>query len=201
MMTALVLSQLVIWLLLVGIIVALLAVARQVGVLHERIAPAGALTPRHGPAIGGKAPRTLSRSLDGRDIEIGGPLSAGSRRLIFFVSAQCPICNKLMPFVTSFARAEQVELVFAGDDRDDVQIRLVADAGLQDFAFLNDPALGRAFGVDKLPHAVLLGDDGTILSRGLVNSREHFESLIISAESGMQSVQQYIETRTQEHAH
>ena len=55
--------------------------------------------------------------------------------------------------------------------------------------------------MDKLPHAVLLGDDGTILSRGLVNSREHIESMFVSAETGLHSVQDYIETRKAQAAH
>ena len=46
--------------------------------------------------------------------------------------------------------------------------------------------------MDKLPHAVLLDATGTVLAKGLVNSREHFESLIISHEMGVHSVQDYI---------
>ena len=45
MITALIVSQILTWILLVAAIVAILALARQVGVLHERVAPAGALTP------------------------------------------------------------------------------------------------------------------------------------------------------------
>ena len=49
-----------------------------------------------------------------------------------------------------------------------------------------------AFHVDKLPHAVLMDAAGTVLSKGLVNSREHLESLIIAHEMGLRSVQDYI---------
>ncbi len=174
---------------------AFVAVARQVGVLHMRVAPAGALTPRHGPAVGSKAPRLLVPTLDGARMEIGGALRTGQRRLLFFVSSQCPICKKLIPYARSFAKAEGLELVFAGDDGDAVQRKLVETYGLGGYAFVNDAELGRAFAVDKLPHAVLLGDDGTILGRGLVNSREHLESLVIADETGMPSVQDYLQSR------
>ena len=52
--------------------------------------------------------------------------------------------------------------------------------------------MGQAFEVGKLPYAVLLDADGTILSKGLVNSREHLESLVVAHEMGIATVQDYI---------
>jgi len=46
--------------------------------------------------------------------------------------------------------------------------------------------------VGKLPFAVLLDDKGVVLSKGLVNSREHLESLVIAHEMGVHSVQDYV---------
>ncbi|MBK9003602.1 MAG: methylamine utilization protein MauD [Sphingomonadales bacterium] len=201
MITALIVSQILTWILLVAAIVAILALARQVGVLHERVAPAGALTPKQGPTVGGPAPKVRAYSLEGHHVDIGGALAPGKRRLILFVSSHCPVCKKLIPFAKSLARSEDVELIFAGDDREGAQRKLVETADLGGYHFLNDALLGRSFAVDKLPHAVLLGDDGTILSRGLVNSREHIESMFVSAETGLHSVQDYIETRKAQAAH
>jgi hypothetical protein len=42
-MTALLVSNATLWVVVIALSVALLAVVRQLGVLHERIAPAGAL--------------------------------------------------------------------------------------------------------------------------------------------------------------
>lgn len=195
MIVLLAITQGITLILLVALGAALLAVARQVGVLHERVAPAGALTPRQGPAVGTPAPRIQTTTLAGEAIEIGGALRPGARRMLFFVSAQCPVCKKLIPFARSFAKAEGIELVFAGDDDAGRQARLVAEHGLAGHAFVNDGSLGRAFAVDKLPHAVLLGDDGTLIARGLVNSREHLESMVVSHESGIASVQDYLKAR------
>ena len=47
----------------------------------------------------------------------------------------------------------------------------------------------------KLPHAVLIGEDGTVLSKGLVNSREHLESLVTAHEMGVVSVQDYLKSK------
>ncbi len=52
-----------------------------------------------------------------------------------------------------------------------------------------------AYRVDKLPYAVLLDDLGVIAAKGLVNSREHFESLIIAKETGFASIQSYLKAQ------
>jgi methylamine dehydrogenase accessory protein MauD len=194
MLTALIVSQILSWLVIVALGVALLALARQVGILHMRVAPAGALTTGRGPAVGEPAPRLDLATIDGEPLLIGGRLAAGRRRLLLFVSAQCPLCKTLIPFAKSFAKDERVDLVLVGDDETDIQRSLIARFGLEAFPFVNGPRTGLAFEVDKLPHAVLLDENGIILARGLVNSREHLESLVISHEMGLKTVQDYIAT-------
>ena len=44
----------------------------------------------------------------------------------------------------------------------------------------------------KLPYSVLLGSDGTVRAKGLVNSREHLESLMVAHETGFASIQDYL---------
>jgi methylamine dehydrogenase accessory protein MauD len=192
MLTALIISQVISWLLIIGLGVALLALARQVGVLHVRVAPAGALTTAGGPAVGDKSPHIDAIALDGRSLTIGGKLSGGTMRLLMFVSAQCPLCKGLIPVAKSFARDERVDLVFVGDDTVGAQHALIERFGLDAYPFVNGPETGTKFGVEKLPYAVLLDDNGTVLSKGLVNSREHLESLVIAHEMGVKSVQDYI---------
>ena len=93
----------------------------------------------------------------------------------------------------SFARDERVQLIFVGDDTADAQRAMIERHGLGGYQFINGPDVGQAFEVGKLPFAVLLDADGVILSKGLVNSREHLESLIIAHEMGVHSVQDYID--------
>jgi hypothetical protein len=47
--------------------------------------------------------------------------------------------------------------------------------------------------VGKLPYAILIGDDGRVRAKGLVNSREQLESLFAAKEMGVASVQEYID--------
>ncbi len=192
MMTALIVGQALSWLVIIALVVALLALARQVGVLHMRVAPAGALQTSGGPAVGGKAPAVPAHTLDGKDVIVGGPARNAPLRLLMFVSATCPLCKGMIPAARSFAKDERVELTFVGDDDAQVQRGLIAAQGLESYRFINGPEVGQAFEVGKLPYAVLLDAEGTILSKGLVNSREHLESLVVAHEMGIATVQDYI---------
>ncbi|MGE8132288.1 methylamine utilization protein MauD [Novosphingobium subterraneum] len=191
-MTALIVGQILSWLVIIALVVALLALARQVGVLHMRVAPAGALQTSGGPAVGGKAPAVPAHTLDGKDVIVGGPAKNVPLRLLMFVSATCPLCKGLIPAARSFAKDERVELTFVGDDDAQVQRGLIASQGLESYRFINGSEVGQAFEVGKLPYAVLLDAEGTILSKGLVNSREHLESLVVAHEMGIATVQDYI---------
>ena len=62
--------------------------------------------------------------------------------------------------------------------------------------YVSSEILGKQYGVSKLPFAVLIDTRGVVASLGLVNSREHFESLFESMERGIPSLQAYIESAT-----
>ncbi|MFN3469537.1 MAG: methylamine utilization protein MauD [Novosphingobium sp.] len=192
MTTVLIAGLVLAWVAIIALVVALLALARQVGVLHMRVAPAGALQTTGGPAVGARAPAVPARDLDGNAVIVGGPAKGVPLRLLMFVSATCPLCKGLIPAARSFARAERVELTFVGDDSAEAQRAMIAAHGLEGYRFVNGPEAGQAFAVGKLPYAVLLDAEGVILSKGLVNSREHLESLVVAHELGIATVQDYI---------
>ncbi|MDF0543034.1 methylamine utilization protein MauD [Sphingobium sp. H39-3-25] len=194
MLTSLIVSQIISWIMILGLGVALLAVARQVGVLHIRVAPAGALTTAGGIGVGEGIAPIEAHTLDGKAVSIGGPAAGVPLRLLMFVSAQCPLCKMVIPMAKSFARDERVALTFVGDDDVGAQRAMIAQHGLDGYAFVNGPEVGQALAVSKLPFAVLLDAEGVILSKGLVNSREHLESLVVAHEMGIRSVQDYIST-------
>ena len=192
MVLSLLISTVLSWIVIALLAVALLALARQVGVLHMRVAPAGALTTAAGPAVGSSATAIPVTTIDGVTTTVGGHKHGTPLRLLMFVSAACPLCKGLIPMAKSFARDERVELTFIGDDDVAVQREMIAQQGLASYQFINGPDVGQAYEVAKLPFAVLMDEHGTILSKGLVNSREHLESLVIAHEMGIASVQDYI---------
>ncbi len=192
MVTVLIVSQILSWIVILGLGIALLALARQVGVLHVRVAPAGALLTGKGPVVGEAAPVLDVTTLEGAPLSIGKALTKGRKQLLLFVSPSCPLCKELIPIAKNFARTEKLDIVFVGDDEAKEQQAMIARLDMTGLPFVNGPLVGRTFHVDRLPHAVLIGDSGTVLSKGLVNSREHLESLVTAHELGVVSVQDYL---------
>ena len=130
--------------------------------------------------------------MDGAPLTIGKALAKGRMQLLLFVSPHCPLCKDLIPIAKNFARTEKLDIVFVGDDDAAEQHAMIARLDMAGLPFVNGPIVGRTFHVDRLPHAVLIGDTGTVLSKGLVNSREHLESLVTAHEMGVVSVQDYL---------
>jgi methylamine dehydrogenase accessory protein MauD len=189
-------SQILLWAAVIveGLLIA--ALARQVGILHERIAPAGALTLHQNVEVGEVASPMTVTTLEGVPVEIGGKRE-GRSQLLFFASPDCPVCKSLLPVVRSAAGAEAdwLDIVIAGDGAKVQYQRLRDDHGLERVPMVLSEALGRAFGVSKLPYAVLLDEQGRVASLGLVNSREHLESLFEAKERGVASIQDFLARR------
>ncbi|MBV8684964.1 MAG: methylamine dehydrogenase accessory protein MauD [Caulobacteraceae bacterium] len=195
-MTFLIASQVLLWVLVLGLLVVVLALARQIGLLHERIAPVGALAVAGGPEVGQPAPPMSLQTLDGSNLQLGAPSQSG--RMILFVSSDCPVCKRLIPLAKSVAKAEQFDLVFAGDAPSADLRALVGRYDLEAYPFVNSRELGMAFQVAKLPYAVLLDEAGRIAAKGLVNTREHLESLVTAKSVGFASIQSYLAAREAE---
>jgi methylamine dehydrogenase accessory protein MauD len=175
-----------------GLAVLVFGLARQVGVLHERVAPMGAMSNDHGPEVGEMAPLLGVTTLSGEPLQLGGPHPRARSRLLLFVSPGCPVCKKLLPIARSFAAAERLEVILVGDGDPAEQQAMIRQFELQDLAYVDSPQVGMAFQVGKLPYAILIDADGVIRAKGLVNSREHLESLIVAEESGFGTIQAYL---------
>jgi methylamine dehydrogenase accessory protein MauD len=193
-MEALAVSQALLWIVVVALGLIVLGLARQIGVLHERVAPLGALTTRTAVGIGDRAPEFDVVDLAGRKLHIGGKRGDARAQLLLFVSPTCPMCKKLLPTARSFARSEHAHLdvVLMGDGDRSSHEAMVAEHRLQDLPLALAPIVGITLGIGKLPHAVLIDAAGTISSSGIVNSREHLESLLVAQETGFASMQDYL---------
>jgi methylamine dehydrogenase accessory protein MauD len=187
---ALMLSQGVLWIVVLALCAIVLALTRQIGVLHARIAPVGALSIGRGPQPGERAPHVIARTLSGVEVSATAP---GSRpRLLFFVSTTCPVCKNLVPVAKHVAAADGLDLLLVGDDDSHELGRLAIRFDIAPDRFLNSEDLGRTFHISRLPYAVLLDHTGVIAAQGLVNSREHLESLVVAHERQVHSIQDYL---------
>jgi len=191
--SALAISNLVLWLLVLGLTAVVLALARQLGVLHERIAPAGALMLNRGLIVGEPAPVLEVADLQGRAHQLGRPRGDGRSTLLLFVSPSCPVCKSLLTAVKSSANDERawMDVILASDGDDTEQREFVRAQGLEGIPYVVSAALGLAYQVGRLPFAALLDERGILRARGLVNSREHLESLFEAKRLGVASLQEY----------
>lgn len=181
--------------LILALAVMVFGLARQIGILHERVAPMGAMINDHGPEVGEMAPTLSIKSTANEAIQIGGHSTTGQSTLLMFVSPTCPVCKKLLPIAKSFSNGEHLKVILVGDGEVDEQQRMIQKEGLHALPYLIGPELGMAFQVGKLPYAVLIDREGVIRAKGLVNSREHLESLVVAEETGYGSIQAYLKAR------
>lgn len=145
------------WFLLAVLAIVVVALARQIGVLHLRVAPLGALEmDEEGPPLGEIRAARTAHGREGTPMLVGGP---GPRRLLAFVSPTCPICEQLLPSLPAAAAA----------------------GGLVP-QVISDPELEDEYGVPGVPFVVVLDELGAVRSKGTVNSLEQIEGLIDTAE-------------------
>jgi methylamine dehydrogenase accessory protein MauD len=196
MSTALVSSQIVLWIVVLLLIASNLLLLRQIGVLYERIAPAGALATNAVLKKGSEILQRREADVSGDAVMIGGKHRDGKSQLLFFAAPDCPVCKSVLPAVLSLAGRERshVELILAsaGDGKAEHTAFRQAE-GLEAYPYILSDRLGMELGVSKLPYAVLLDPEGRVNAFGLVNSREHLESLFEAQDRDVVSIQEYMQ--------
>lgn len=141
------------WVLLVVLCVVVVALARQVGTLHLRLGPRGALEiDTEGPAVGEALPPIPAAAPDGSSLSVGGP---GPARLVLFSSPTCSVCREVAPSIP--AAASSARLV----------PQIVHDADAE-----------RALDLPGTPYLMMLDEHGIVRAKGTVNNLEQVEGLI-----------------------
>jgi hypothetical protein len=136
-----------------GLGVAVLALAREVGMLRLRLGPAAALEiPDEGPELGARI--DLVDSFD--------PGPRAELALAVFTSEGCHVCEALEPAIESLAREP-----------------MLAVRTLEESA---DPRAWEELRVPGSPYAVALDLDGTVLAKGTFNNLAQLESVVATAE-------------------
>jgi methylamine dehydrogenase accessory protein MauD len=192
MIEALIVSNILSWAAVLSLLVAVIALSRQIGILYERVAPMGALMIDSGPKVGDPAPQLQLRTLDGTQVRIGARADRSS--LLFFLSPTCPVCKKLLPVLRSIREVEGawLDVILASDGAQPEHEQFRRRAGLGAFPYVLSAELGIGFRIGKLPYAVLIDEAGRVRAKGLVNSREQLESLFAARDLGVASVQDYL---------
>lgn len=179
MEVTLVISNIVSWIAIALLTITVYALSRQIGVLHERIKPVGALALGKSIQVGESAPLFQLPSLNGGAVQIGGQNPKGKASLVFFTSSSCPVCKTIIPILKSVDSHEQdwLQIIFASDGVDAEHLPFIKAHKLERYPYLLSAELGMAYQVSKLPYAVLISPEGRVSAHGLINNREHLESL------------------------
>lgn len=195
MINTLIVSNIILWVLVLVLVAVVFALVRQIGVLYERVAPAGALMAGKGLKTGELAPVLDLQALDGRAVRIGGERSDGKSMLLFFLSPTCPVCKTLLPVLQAMRKSEAdwLDIVLASDGDEKEHREWLKEQKLESWPYVLSPQLGMTMQVAKLPFGALIDENGILVTRGLVNSREHIESLFEAKAQGVASIQEYMQ--------
>ncbi len=171
-------SYVVLWVLALILGTIVVALARQIGVLHLRLGPRGALEmDEEGPPLGELPPPHDVRDLDGRPVTIGGP---GLAQFLLFVSPGCPICREVLPSVPAIARMGAMAPYVIVDDDDPEQLAHFGN-GRRGAPVVAAPDLARTYGIPGTPYVVVLDSTGIVRAKGTVNNLEQMEGLVETA--------------------
>lgn len=168
----------ILWLLVVVLCFVVVALARQVGTLHLRLGPRGALEmDDEGPPLGEAPIATDLDTLDGRTVSVGGP---GNAQVLLFVSPGCHVCEQVLPSIGVAAKSKGLDAMVLSDTDELETTRTFAKKRL-DVPVVSARDLTRSYGVPGTPYVVVLDDLGVARAKGTVNNLEQLEGLIDTA--------------------
>ena len=88
-----------------------------------------------------------------------------------------------------------IDVVLASDGMELDHAAFVQAYQLQQLPYVVSELLGKTYGVSKLPYAVVIDENGQLASSGIINSREHLDSLFEAKERRLPSIQAYLDSK------
>jgi len=167
-----VISYIALWLVVAALVFSDVVLFRQLGLLHLRFGPRGALALDEGPAIGASAPRFSAVDQFGTTHAIGG---AGLSRLIVFVTPKCAVCDDLIPALRAVHASAQNVLVVSAADA--ASTRPFAEK-LGRVPIVASSEAAETYNVASTPFSIYIDAGGTVRSKGLVNNLEQLEEVM-----------------------
>ncbi|MEM9654523.1 MAG: thioredoxin domain-containing protein [Actinomycetota bacterium] len=147
-------SYVMLWATVLVLGFAVIALLRQVGVLHTRIAPMGIHFAGEGPDLDTAAPAVPSVDY-----------AASPYTLLAFTSPTCEICKKLKPALHRLSRSY-----------DEVELRIIDHE--------TDASTFGDFRVRSTPYLIAVDHDGIVRSRGVANTLDQAEEMLAEVLAG-----------------
>lgn len=157
--------------------VAVIALIRQVGLLHLRVKPVPALEGEGGPSPGDLLSFDAAiRELPGIDAEV-------ERILLGFFSPTCALCAPLLPAFRAIAATQGTEEAVAlVTDADRERAEEYLQEKRIDLPLIAETDAFKANQVPGAPFAVVSDAEGRVLASGVVNTLENVELLLERAQ-------------------
>jgi methylamine dehydrogenase accessory protein MauD len=170
-------SYLVLWMLVIALAAVVIALARQIGTLHMRLGPRGALEmDDEGPPLGEAPEPYEALAADGARVTIGGP---GGGQLIMFVSPSCNMCREVLPALSVTANAAGLKPFVVSDS--DVDSSSELDPRRLKAPVVADIRLQQRYEIPGTPYIVVTDSMGVVRAKGTVNNLEQLEGLVDTA--------------------
>lgn len=180
-------SYVVLWIVVIVLSVVVVALARQIGTLHLRLGPTGALEmDEEGPPIG-EAPEAIeAATLEGEPVIVGGP---GNNRMLLFVSPGCIVCKQVLPSIHAVS-GDMAAYVVTDVDRQ--ESRLAFGAENLRGSVIPGKEVCRAYDVPGTPYVIVLDRSGVVQAKGTVNNLEQMEGLIDTARRRIRETREHV---------
>jgi len=212
MNTALLVSNLALWLILLSLAFLLLGALRALGLVSWRLEQLEATTPsrlgRDGLKLGKKAPDfTLPVATNGARVQsetgphAGGQLSlhdfAGRKVLLVFTQSGCGPCHAIAPELNRVHERGEHQVLVVNNGEPDETRKWAAETSARFPVLAQEKfSLSKRYQVFATPFAFLIDEQGTITSKGIVGTRQHLSYVLTGA--GRRAKQHHEESESDE---
>jgi methylamine dehydrogenase accessory protein MauD len=172
----LVLSQVLLWILVLAMGFLLLGTLRALGLFRWRLDQLEATTPirmgRSGLKPGKKAPDFTLPSVAGTEVALSG--FAGRKVLLVFVQPGCGPCRLITPELNRLHGKGEVQVVVVSNGDGEANRKWAGEVQAR-FPVVTQErlSLSRRYEAFATPFAFLVDERGVIRSSGIVNSKQH----------------------------
>jgi methylamine dehydrogenase accessory protein MauD len=190
------------WVIVLLLTVAVVALGRQIGLLHYRLPPSVARMGAPGPKVGERLDPLEENDLAGRPVTLGS--ERGKQTLLVFMSSGCESCEEVAPAVRSIARSEQAvtdTIVVTRESGDSFDAGFFARHKLDELPVVSSQDLADELGVLTTPYALLVDQQGILRTKGIVNNLDQLVSLFNALDTGYPSMDAYMAAQAPESSH
>ena len=169
-------SLFLLWMVVILLVVAVVALSRQLQAMQDRAGPA---VTRAAPAVPGRAAPVVSApTLAGDMLTIGGPGADGRAQLLLFIAPGCVASRSAVRDALALTDRKALRLLFLGEGRAEEYADMLRQHRIRDTDVILNAQVGADFRIGARPSAVLIDARGRLLARGPVDGRDQFHGLL-----------------------